>query len=99
MHKVLFILIALLFYCYLHELSIIISIFFLDLKDLDGRFIADQMIEHPNREDCYIARLLVRKVSPEDSKKYFLAVENIHGEDRYAVALNVKGRIPTIRRV
>jgi hypothetical protein len=48
------------------------------------------MIEHPNREDCYIARLLVRKVSPEDSKKYFLAVENIHGEDRYAVALNVK---------
>ena len=49
------------------------------------------MIEHPNREDCYIARLLVRKVSPEDSKKYFLAVENIHGEDRYAVALNVKG--------
>ena len=58
---------------------------------MDGRFIADQMIEHPNREDCYIARLLVRKVSPEDSKKYFLAVENIHGEDRYAVALNVKG--------
>ena len=49
------------------------------------------MIEHPNREDCYIARLLVRKVGPEDSKKYFLAVENIHGEDRYAVALNVKG--------
>ena len=49
------------------------------------------MIEHPNREDCYIARLLVRKVSPQDSKKYFLAVENIHGEDRYAVALSVKG--------
>ena len=95
MHKVLFILI----YCYLHELSIIISIFFFDSQDLDGRFIADQMIEHPNREDCYIARLLVRKVSPEDSKKYFLAVENIHGEDRYAVALNVKGRIPTIRRL
>ena len=49
------------------------------------------MIEHPNREDCYIARLLVRKVSPQDSKKYFLAVENIHGEDRYAVSLSVKG--------
>ena len=49
------------------------------------------MIEHPNREDCYIARLVVRQVSPQDSKKYFLAVENVHGEDRYAVALSVKG--------
>lgn len=49
------------------------------------------MVEHPQREDCYIARLLVRGVSPKDSRRYFLDVENVHGTDRYAVALTVKG--------
>ena len=27
-----------------------------------GRYIAEQMVEHPEREDCYIARLLVKEV-------------------------------------
>ena len=49
------------------------------------------MVQHPEREDCYIARLVVKKVSPADSRRYFLHVENAHGTDRYAVALNVKG--------
>ena len=49
------------------------------------------MVEHPEREDCYIARLLVRRVAPKDSRKYYLDVENVHGTDRYAVALTVKG--------
>ena len=50
------------------------------------------MVQHPSREDCYIARLVVKKVSPADSGiKYFLHVENAHGTDRYAVELNVKG--------
>ena len=50
------------------------------------------MVEHPEREDCYIARLLVKAVSPQDSRRYFLDVENVHGTDRYAVALTVKGK-------
>ena len=40
-----------------------------------------------------IARLVVKKVSPADSRRYFLHVENAHGTDRYAVALNVKGNL------
>eukprot|EP00094_Tigriopus_californicus_P013464 TCALIF_13024-PA protein Name:"Similar to KIRREL Kin of IRRE-like protein 1 (Homo sapiens)" AED:0.12 eAED:0.13 QI:0/0.83/0.76/0.92/0.91/1/13/506/759 len=59
-------------------------------QDLHGRYLAEQMVEHPEREDCYVARLLVRKVSPSDSKRYFLDVENIHGTDRYAIGLIVK---------
>ena len=55
------------------------------------RYLAEQMVEHPERDDCYIARLLVKQVSPKDSKRYFLDVENVHGTDRYAVALTVKG--------
>ena len=50
------------------------------------------MVEHPEREDCYIARLLVKEVSPKDSRPYFLDVENAHGTDRYAVKLTVKGK-------
>ncbi len=50
------------------------------------------MVQHPEREDCYIARLVVKKVSPADSRRYFLHVENAHGTDRYAVELNVKGK-------
>ncbi len=49
------------------------------------------MVEHPEREDCYIARLLVRKVGPADSRRYYLDVENAHGTDRYAIGLMVKG--------
>ena len=52
---------------------------------------AEQMVKHAEREDCYIARLVVRNVSPADSRRYFLNVENAHGTDRYAVSLNVKG--------
>ena len=62
-------------------------------QDLNGRYLAEQLVEHPEREDCYIARLVVKKVSPQDSKKYFLVVENAHGTDRYAVVLNVKGKL------
>ena len=59
---------------------------------MHGRYLAEQMVQHPEREDCYIARLVVKKVSPTDSRRYFLRVENAHGEDRYAVELNVKGK-------
>ena len=62
------------------------------LQDLHGRYLAEQMVQHPEREDCYIARLVVKKVSPADSRRYFLHVENAHGTDRYAVELNVKGK-------
>ena len=56
------------------------------------------MVQHPEREDCYIARLVVKKVSPADSRRYFLHVENAHGTDRYAVALNVKGKMKILIR-
>ena len=61
-------------------------------QELKGRYLAEQMVEHPEREDCYIARLLVKEVSPKDSRPYFLDVENAHGTDRYAVKLTVKGK-------
>lgn len=60
-------------------------------QEVQGRFLSEQLVEHPEREDCYFARLHVRQVSPGDSRKYFLDVENRHGTDRYAVALTVKG--------
>jgi len=60
-------------------------------QEAEGRYFAEQIVEHPEREDCYIARLLVRDVAPKDSRRYFLDVENRHGTDRYAVALTVKG--------
>ena len=50
------------------------------------------MVEHPEREDCYIARLLVKAVNPQDSRRYFLDVENVHGTERYAVGLTVAGK-------
>ncbi|XP_071749780.1 synaptogenesis protein syg-1 isoform X2 [Lepeophtheirus salmonis] len=59
-------------------------------KALHDRYMAEEMIEHPSRDDCYIARLLVKSVNPTDSRRYFLDVENVHGTDRYAVALTVK---------
>ena len=58
---------------------------------MHNRYLAEQMVKHAEREDCYIARLVVRNVSPADSRRYFLNVENAHGTDRYAVSLNVKG--------
>ena len=58
-----------------------------------SRYLAEQMVAHPERDDCYIARLVVKQVSPADSRRYFLNVENAHGNDRYAVSLLVKGII------
>ncbi len=63
------------------------------------RYLAEQMVEHPEREDCYIARLLVKKVGPEDSRRFYLDVENAHGIDRYSVGLTVKGMGERNRRI
>ncbi len=59
-------------------------------QELQGRYLAEQMVSHPEREDCYIARLLVRGVGPKDSRKYFLDVTNREGTDRHSIVLNVK---------
>ena len=61
------------------------------MQDLASRYLAEQMVAHPERDDCYIARLVVKQVSPADSRRYYLNVENVHGNDRYAVSLLVKG--------
>ncbi len=31
-------------------------------QELHNRYLAEQMVEHPERDDCYIARLLVKQV-------------------------------------
>ena len=59
--------------------------------DNGGRYLAEQLVRHPEREDCYTARLVVKAVSPKDSDEYRLVVENQHGSDRFAIRLNVKG--------
>jgi hypothetical protein len=32
-------------------------------QDLASRYLAEQMVAHPERDDCYIARLVVKQVS------------------------------------
>ena len=61
--------------------------------DMEGRYLAEQLVKHPEREDCYTARLVVKSVSPQDSDEYKLVVENLHGSDRFAIRLNVKGQL------
>ena len=65
----------------------------LDCSDNGGneRYLAEQLVRSAEREDCYTARLVVRSVSPQDSDMYSLVVENLHGSDRFAIRLNVKG--------
>ena len=33
-------------------------------QDVQGRFLSEQLVEHPEREDCYFARLHVKQVNP-----------------------------------
>jgi hypothetical protein len=60
-------------------------------SEVDGRYKAE-LVSHPNKEDCYISRLTVRRVGLEDSRRYILNVENKHGKDMVPVLLTVKGR-------
>jgi hypothetical protein len=52
----------------------------------------DTCFPQDKREDCYEARLHVREVDHEDSRSYYLAVENERGTDRHAIHLAVKGK-------
>ena len=63
-------------------------------SEVDGRYKAE-LEPHPNKKDCYISRLTVRRVAIQDGRKYLLNVENVHGSDKAHVVLNIKGNIPT----
>ena len=60
-------------------------------SEIDGRYKAE-LVAHPDMEDCYISRLLVRGVTMGDGRTYTLSVENIHGRDSVPVLLQTKGR-------
>ncbi|XP_068084854.1 synaptogenesis protein syg-1 [Anabrus simplex] len=61
--------------------------------DLLGRYLAEELAQD-EREDCYEAKLHVRQVNPEDSRNYYLVVENERGADKYAIYLAVTEPIP-----
>lgn len=46
------------------------------------------------REDCYVATLHINQVDVQDSRPYYLVVENERGADRHSVALKVEGLFP-----
>ena len=60
-------------------------------SEIDGRYKAE-LVAHPDMEDCYISRLVVREVTMRDGRTYTLSVENIHGRDSIPVLLQTKGR-------
>ncbi|XP_063236113.1 hemicentin-2-like [Bacillus rossius redtenbacheri] len=59
-----------------------------------GRYQADELLQRPEREDCFEARLHVRQADKSDARSYRLAVENERGADRLAVRLVVQEPVP-----
>lgn len=43
------------------------------------------------KEDCYVARLHVKRVDPLDARTYSLTVENERGLDKHSIFLAVRG--------
>jgi hypothetical protein len=58
-----------------------------------GRFRVDEVTQD-QREDCYVATLHINQVDVQDSRPYYLVVENERGADRHSVALKVEGLFP-----
>ena len=46
------------------------------------------------REDCYLATLHINQADIQDSRPYYLVVENERGTDRFAISLKVDGLFP-----
>ena len=59
-------------------------------SEIEGRYRAELM-SHPEKEDCYISRLVVRGVKMGDGRTYILNVENKHGRDTARVELKTEG--------
>lgn len=58
-----------------------------------GRFRVDDVIQD-HREDCYIATLHINQADVQDSRPYYLVVENDRGGDRHSIVLKVEGLFP-----
>ena len=61
-------------------------------SEIDGRYKAE-LVSHPHKEDCYISRLIMRRVEMGDGRTYTLNVENMHGRDTVPVLLSIEGII------
>ena len=59
-------------------------------SQIDGRYEAE-LVSDPDKEDCYISRLVIRGLEVGDGRTYILNVENIHGRDSVPVILHVEG--------
>lgn len=46
------------------------------------------------REDCYLATLHINQADVQDSRPYYLVVENDRGADRHSITLKVEGIFP-----
>lgn len=55
-----------------------------------GRFRVDD-VTTDQREDCYIATLHINQADVQDSRSYYLVVENERGADRHSIVLKVEG--------
>lgn len=55
---------------------------------LSGRYQADDIVQD-HRDDCYLASLHIVDVHREDSRPYYLVVENDRGTDKHPIYLNV----------
>lgn len=55
-----------------------------------ARYVARELVPLREWDDCYEAKLLVENVEKSDSRKYVLHIENVKGQEMYAVTLSVK---------
>jgi len=58
-------------------------------SEIDGRYKAE-LEPHPHMADCYISRLIVRRLEMRDGRTYTLNVENKHGRDTVPMMLNIQ---------
>lgn len=58
-----------------------------------GRFRVDDVTQD-QREDCYLATLHINQADVQDSRPYYLVVENERGADRHSINLKVEGLFP-----
>ena len=59
-------------------------------SQIDGRYEAE-LVSDPDKEDCYLSRLVIRGLEMGDSRTYMLNVENIHGRGSLSVLLHIEG--------
>lgn len=58
-----------------------------------GKFRVDDVTQD-QREDCYLATLHINQADIQDSRPYYLVVENERGADRHSITLKVEGLFP-----